>query len=94
VIYGVGDDQTLQQTTTATIIMRNNNGSIRSSNHSQDGWLPDNNQFEIEDRKPSVIEILLQANQGGVSRSARSVGRRPLHWAWRRVKWDQGVKPW
>jgi ankyrin repeat protein len=99
VIYGVSDDQsTTQSNSNNNNGVRNNNGSIRSSNHSQDGWLPDNNQnSEIGGSQPSVIEILLQANQEAASAAAcvpDPVGRLPLHWALATgKKWDQGIKP-
>jgi hypothetical protein len=107
VIYGVGEDPNTQSNNNNSNnsnnnnnnATRNNNGSIRGSNHSQDGWLPDNNHnSEIGgSQPPSVIEILLQANQEAASAAAcvpDPVGRLPLHWALATgKKWDQGVKP-
>jgi ankyrin repeat protein len=107
VIYG-GDD-THQNSMNNADNMNNNDdaGSNHSSSHSQDGWLPDNSNStsaeaaataaDIGGSQPSVIEILLQANQEAASAAAcvpDPVGRLPLHWALATgKKWQQGVKP-
>lgn len=102
VIYGVGEITTQNNNWSNNI----DDGSIRSSNHSLDAWLPDNRNnnstaaaeaAEIGGSQPSVIEILLQANQEAASAAAcvpDPIGRLPLHWALATgKKWEQGVKP-
>jgi ankyrin repeat protein len=89
--YTLGDAIYEGDNTTTTII--NDDGS---SSNSRDGWLPDT-AAETGGGQPSVIEILLQANQHAASAAAcvpDPLGRLPLHWALATgKKWQEGVKP-